>query len=381
MPDHTNSWLRRIRDALRRAGSPEHAKGVQWFFKEEIRSHGWYTAALRRFARQTSREIQATDGTETLLKVADKLFTGEVLEEKNCAVMLLENSVGKFGDREFRLFESWLDRVSSWADHDALVHYLIGPMIVAKPKRARYGLRWAKSRNRWRRRAAAVSLIHSARRRILFPQIVRVSEALLTDQDDMSRKAWDGCCAKPPRPTARRPFPVFSAFATARRAWCCELLAKPCRLACARGCSCAGPKKSQHFLEVLGNVWEWVGELLTGRCLRVAARVADLVHLGYVDRRLFAGGAGIGLGLSRGAGCGVRTAASHRPGHPDCLPDMLTQFAGVSALWELQLIGDTGLVRHGETAGRTAQAAINAGRADRTLRLRTVALRLCTLGH
>ncbi|MGC2323766.1 MAG: DNA alkylation repair protein [Terriglobales bacterium] len=188
MPDRTNSWVRRIRDDLRRGGSPEHAKGVQWFFKEEVRSRGWYTAALRRFARQTSREIERADGMETLLRVADKLFTGEVHEEKNCAVMLLEKSVGQFGDREFTMFESWLDRVTSWADHDALVYYLIGPMIVAEPKRARHAMRWTKSRNRWRRRAAAVSLIHCARQRRLFPQIVRVSEALLADQDDMVQK-------------------------------------------------------------------------------------------------------------------------------------------------------------------------------------------------
>ncbi len=122
------------------------------------------------------------------MRVADKLFTGEVLEEKNFAVMLLEKSVGQFGEREFTMFESWLDRVTSWADHDALVYYLIGPMIVAEPKRARYSLRWTKSRNRWRRRAAAVSLVHSARRQMLFPQIVRVSEALLADQDDMVQK-------------------------------------------------------------------------------------------------------------------------------------------------------------------------------------------------
>ena len=59
---------------------------------------------------------------------------------------------------------------------------------MAEPKRARQALRWTKSRNRWRRRAAAVSLIHSTRQRMLFPQIVRVSEALLADQDDMVQK-------------------------------------------------------------------------------------------------------------------------------------------------------------------------------------------------
>jgi len=68
------------------------------------------------------------------------------------------------------------------------VHYLIGPMIVAEPKRAKHALRWASSRNRWRRRAAAVSFVRPARHRILFPEIVRVSEALLADQDDMVQK-------------------------------------------------------------------------------------------------------------------------------------------------------------------------------------------------
>ena len=188
MPSHANAWVQQIREDLRRGGSPEHAEGVQWFFKEGVRSHGWYTAALRRFARKVSREMQAADGLEALLEVADRLFTGTVLEEKTFAVLLLEKSVPKFGEREFKLFEGWLDRISSWADHDALVHYLVGPLIVAEPSRARHALRWAKSRNRWRRRAAAVSLIHSARQKILFSQIVRVSEALLDDDDDMVQK-------------------------------------------------------------------------------------------------------------------------------------------------------------------------------------------------
>ena len=183
-----DAWAQQIRTNFRRGGLPEHAKGVQRFFKEEVRSHGWYTADLRRFARKTSRWIQTTDGLATLLQVTNRLFTGKVLEETGFAVLLLEKSVATFDDREFKLFESWLDRIRSWGDHDALVHYLIGPMIVAEPKRARMTLRWAKSRNRWRRRAAAVSLVRGARQRRLFPQIVRISEALLADQDDMVQK-------------------------------------------------------------------------------------------------------------------------------------------------------------------------------------------------
>jgi hypothetical protein len=39
-----------VRYELRSGGSAEHGAGVQWFFKEEIQSHGWYTAALRKAA-------------------------------------------------------------------------------------------------------------------------------------------------------------------------------------------------------------------------------------------------------------------------------------------------------------------------------------------
>ncbi len=104
---------------------------VQRFFKHEVQSRGWYTGELRKVAVRFRRTILAENGLPFLLQVADQLFRGEVLEEKNFAVMMLEGMTTQFGRAEFKLLESWLDRVSSWADHDALVHYLIGPMIAA----------------------------------------------------------------------------------------------------------------------------------------------------------------------------------------------------------------------------------------------------------
>jgi 3-methyladenine DNA glycosylase AlkD len=177
-----------IRQALNNGGSSEHATGVQWFFKEEIKSHGWYTADLRRAARQFRREIRKKFGLDFLVKVADELFSGTVLEEKVAAVFLLEKLDPEFGDREFTLFESWLDRISSWADHDGLVHYLTAPMVAARPARVKNVLRWSKSSNRWRRRAACVALIRGARVRMFFPEITKLSNLLLTDEDDMVQK-------------------------------------------------------------------------------------------------------------------------------------------------------------------------------------------------
>ncbi|MGB6473649.1 MAG: DNA alkylation repair protein [Candidatus Sulfotelmatobacter sp.] len=198
-----------IRQTLKRGGSPKHATGVQWFFKDEIKSHGWYTADLRRAARSFRREIRKEFGLDFLVAVADELFSGTVLEEKIAAVFLLEKVDPEFGDREFKLFESWLDRISSWADHDALVHDLIGPMMASSPARVKNVFRWAKSSNRWHRRAACVALIRGARAKMFFSEITELSNSLLADQDDMVQKGLGWLLRETAKFNAKRTMPYL----------------------------------------------------------------------------------------------------------------------------------------------------------------------------
>jgi 3-methyladenine DNA glycosylase AlkD len=186
-PNYIADHIRRV---LKDGGSAPHSEDVQRFFKEEIQSRGWYTAELKKFALRFRRAIARERGMDFLVQVADQLFSGQILEEKVMAVFLLEKQTDNFGDNEFKLFASWLDRVTSWADHDALAHYLLAPMVAAGPARCREVFRWAKSRNRWRRRAACVALIRGARERRFFAEIVRLSNQLLRnkDEEDMVQK-------------------------------------------------------------------------------------------------------------------------------------------------------------------------------------------------
>lgn len=177
-----------IRRVLKDGGSAPHAEGVQRFFKEEIQSRGWYTGEERKLATRFRRSLLNDCGLDYMVQVADKLFRGDVLEEKAMAVYLLQKSVDEFGDREFKLFESWLDRISSWADHDALVSYLIANMIVAEPGRAARVFKWAKSPDRWHRRAACVALHRGTRKQMFFDEITRLTELLIDENDDMVRK-------------------------------------------------------------------------------------------------------------------------------------------------------------------------------------------------
>jgi len=178
--------VRTIGAHLRANGSAEHAAGVQWFFKEAVRSHGWYTAPLRAYARAVHRALAADPAA--LLNAADALFAGPVLEEKILAVIMLQPSLRHFGGAEFRRFEGWLAHVSSWADHDALAMCLIGPLMADEPGRTRRVFAWARSRSRWHRRAAAVSLIHGVRRGAFTDEATRIASALAEDDDDMVQK-------------------------------------------------------------------------------------------------------------------------------------------------------------------------------------------------
>ena len=198
-----------IRHLLRNGGSAEHADGVQWFFKDEIKSHGWYTGRLRSVAVRFRRRIRKEFGLDFLLRVADKLFAGRVLEEKVFAVFLLEKMTEEFDDAEFRLFESWLPRISSWADHDGLVHYLIAPMVASKPDRTARVFRWAKSPERWHRRAACVALIQGTRRKMFFSEIRRLSDLLLSDEDDMVQKGLGWLLRETTKAGAKRTVPYL----------------------------------------------------------------------------------------------------------------------------------------------------------------------------
>lgn len=208
-PTYIAAFIRRV---IKDGGSAPHSVEVQRFFKEEVASRGWYTDELRKLAVRFRRQMVNDYGMDFALEVGDKLFRGRVLEDKIFAVLMLQGQTESFGATEFKLFASWLDRVSSWADHDGLVHYLIGPMILDEPARSKVVFRWAKSRNRWHRRAAAVALIHSARKRTGFKQVMKVSNALLRDNDDMVQKGLGWLLREAAKADPERTIPYLMAI-------------------------------------------------------------------------------------------------------------------------------------------------------------------------
>lgn len=198
-----------LRTVLKNGASAPHTAEVEWFFKNEIKSRGWYTNELRKVARRFSRTILNDAGVDYLFNVCDDLFRGKVLEEKLLAVLMLEDRVTELSEAHFKRLVGWLDRVSTWADHDGLVSYLIGPLMIAKPKRTSHALRWTKSKGKWRRRAAAVSLIRGVRKQMFAKETKAVTVALLGDDDLMVQKGLGWLLREQAKYDRQRALPVL----------------------------------------------------------------------------------------------------------------------------------------------------------------------------
>ena len=70
------------------------------------------------------------------------------------------------------------------------VNHAVGAFMEKFPGRSARLRVWATSKNRWLRRAAAVSLILPARKGMFLPDILAIADQLLLDPDDLVQKGY-----------------------------------------------------------------------------------------------------------------------------------------------------------------------------------------------
>jgi len=94
----------------------------------------------------------------------------------------------RFTPELFKIFDRWIDYSTNWATTDGLSKYLIAEILMLDASKIKQLLEWTKSKNRWRRRATAVSLTPLARKGLFLNEVFMVAERLMTDNDDMVQK-------------------------------------------------------------------------------------------------------------------------------------------------------------------------------------------------
>jgi 3-methyladenine DNA glycosylase AlkD len=188
MAGRVEALLKTIRARLKAAVDPKFEAGLRWFFKEPVTPYGVRTPVLRELAREAYQQVKHWPVKERDRLVV-QLWKSGMLEEGVIVTHLYRRFAKTCNEREFEMFEKWIDRyVRNWAHCDGVSTWLLAASIQNRPGLADRLAPWTKSKNRWKRRSAAVSLIWEAKRGRNTETIFGICDLLMSDADDMVRK-------------------------------------------------------------------------------------------------------------------------------------------------------------------------------------------------
>jgi len=199
-----------IRSRLQALAEPEMAAGARRFFRESIHPIGVRSLHLHRMIPELYRTVKHWPPADRR-RLCELLWQGK-MEEGVIVCHLCRRFSKHCGAVEFRLFERWIDRsVHNWAHCDGVSSWLLAACIANEPALVKKLPPWTRSRNRWKRRAAAVSLLQEANTGRNTETIFAIAAMLRDDPDDMVQKGV-GWLLKETYP--RHPQPVVKLLET-----------------------------------------------------------------------------------------------------------------------------------------------------------------------
>jgi 3-methyladenine DNA glycosylase AlkD len=112
-------------------------------------------------------------------------------EEHGIAFSWAGKLSAQFEPSDFRMLERWLKLyVSNWAACDTLCGGPLGEFLLRFPQFLPRTQKWARSKNRWLRRASAVALILAVKQEKYLSDAYKTADILLEDEDDMVQKGY-----------------------------------------------------------------------------------------------------------------------------------------------------------------------------------------------
>ena len=185
-----NAVVKLIRNELKQSSDPHTKVSGQKFFKEKVKIYGVKTALVTKIAKAHNKEVLALNKKE-VFALCEKLWQSGFLEESFVACHYVYLIRKNYEPADFKVFERWVNNyVSNWASCDTFCNHTIGVFVEMYPKYLENLKKWAKSKNRWTRRAGAVSLIVPARHGKFLPDIFEIADIMLMDDDDLVQKGY-----------------------------------------------------------------------------------------------------------------------------------------------------------------------------------------------
>lgn len=173
---------------LKSLADPVFAHGQQQFFQHEVDTYGVRSPQVHQVAREVYAAIKKWTKAERN-RLMEELWKLRCLEAGAVVCYVYRRFAAQCGVDEFRLFSRWLDRyVNNWAHTDGVSTWLLAACVHNEPALIGELTAWTESKNRWRRRASAVALLHEGKAGRHLEQVFAIADRLLDDRDDMVEK-------------------------------------------------------------------------------------------------------------------------------------------------------------------------------------------------
>ena len=184
------SIINKIRQELKQNSDEKTQKTGQNFFKEKIKFYGVKTAIVSKIGKEYFKTFKDKKKTE-IFDLCEELWRSGYMEESFIACNWSYFVRKDYEPKDFEVFEKWVNNyVSNWASCDTLCNHTVGTFVEMYPEYLSDLKKWAKSKNRWMRRASAVSLIIPAKQGKFLKDIFEIADTLLLDQDDLVQKGY-----------------------------------------------------------------------------------------------------------------------------------------------------------------------------------------------
>ncbi len=162
----------------------------QYFFKEQIKCYGIKVPTVNKLSKEYFKLVRSMTKSE-IFNLCESLWQSGFLEESFIACHWSYFIHARYEPEDLKIFEKWIDTyVNNWASCDTLCNHTVGTFIEMYPEFLVRLKEFARSDNRWMRRASAVTLIIPARKGKFLNDILEIADILLEDQDDLVRKGY-----------------------------------------------------------------------------------------------------------------------------------------------------------------------------------------------
>jgi 3-methyladenine DNA glycosylase AlkD len=179
-----------IHNDLKQNSDEQTRNSGRRFFKEEIKLYGVKSAVVKKIANQYFKIIKDKSKKE-IFGLCKILWESGYLEDSFIACQWAYSLRENYEPDDLKVFEKWVKSyVGNWASCDTLCNHTVGAFLEMYPENVSDLKKWAVSKNRWMRRASAVSLIIPARQGKFLKDVFAIADILLSDSDDLVQKGY-----------------------------------------------------------------------------------------------------------------------------------------------------------------------------------------------